>query len=147
MIKIICVGKIKESFYKEALKEYEKRLSKYIKLQIIEVLDENINTLEKEKQHILNHIKDKDYIICLAIEGTEVSSIQFSEKIEKTFINYPNITFIIGGSLGIHEEIKKKSNELISFSKMTFPHPLFRILLLEQIYRSFKIIKNESYHK
>lgn len=148
MIKVICVGKIKEKFYVDALREYEKRLIKYTKIQIIEVVDESVgNILEKEKNNILKHISEKDYLISLAIEGKEISSVEFSKKIENTLINYPNITFIIGGSLGIHEEIKKISNEVISCSKMTFPHQLFRILLLEQIYRAFKIIRNESYHK
>ena len=148
MIKIICVGKIKEKFFKDAIEEYVKRLSKYTKLEIIEVPDESTgNILEKEKEHIMKYINDKDYIITLEIEGNNISSIELSEKLEKTFLNYPNITFIIGGSYGLDDEIKKKSNFKLSFSKMTFPHQLFRILLLEQIYRSFKIINNESYHK
>jgi len=148
MIKIICVGKIKEKFFKEAIGEYLKRLGKYTKIEIIEVADESVgNILEKEKNNILKYINDKDYIVTLEIEGNNLSSVEFSKKIENTMINYPNITFIIGGSLGLDDGIKKLSNYKLSFSKMTFPHQLFRIILLEQIYRSFKIINNESYHK
>ena len=144
MIKILCVGKIKESFFKEAIEEYKKRLSKYTKLEIIEVLD---STIDKEKELLLKHINDKDYIITLEIEGNNLSSVEFSKKIEDTLMINPNIVFIIGGSVGLHDDIKKLSNYKLSFSKMTFPHQLFRIILLEQIYRSFKIINNESYHK
>lgn len=148
MIKIICVGKIKEKYLKDAILEYQKRLSKYTKLEIIEVPDEATgNILEKEKNSILKHINDKDYIITLEIEGNMISSIDFSKKIDNTLINYPNITFIIGGSYGLDDKIKSISNYKLSFSKMTFPHQLFRILLLEQIYRAFKILNNESYHK
>lgn len=151
MIKIICVGKIKEKFFKEAIKEYEKRLSKYTKLKIIEVEDYNINNEEiirqKEKQEILKYIDQKDYIITLEIEGNQLSSLELSKKIEQLTINNPNITFIIGGSYGLDIEIKQLSNYKLSFSKLTFPHQLFRVILLEQIYRSYKIINNESYHK
>lgn len=151
MIKIICVGKIKEKFFKEAIKEYEKRLSKYTKIKIIEVEDYNINNEEiirqKEKQEILKYIDQKDYIITLEIEGNELSSLELSKKIEQLTINNPNITFIIGGSYGLDIEIKQLSNYKLSFSKLTFPHQLFRVILLEQIYRSYKIINNESYHK
>lgn len=151
MIKILCVGKIKEKFFKDATSEYLKRISKYSKVEIIEVNDVDLNNkdlnLEKEKESLLKHINDKDYIVTLEIEGKQMSSEEFSQTIDKTLINYPNITFIIGGSYGIHDDIKNKSNLKLSFSKMTFPHQLFRIILLEQIYRGFKIIKNESYHK
>ena len=148
MIKIICVGKIKEKYLVSAIEEYKKRISKYTKLEIIEVADEATgNILEKEQEHIMKYINDKDYIITLEIDGNSISSIELSEKLEKTFLNYPNITFIIGGSYGLSDNIKKISNYALSFSKMTFPHQLFRVLLLEQIYRSFKIINNEAYHK
>lgn len=151
MIKIICVGKIKENYLKDAIDEYKKRLSKYTNLLIIELNDYNDkNTqiiLSKEKQEIEKHINKNDYIISLDIQGKMIDSVEFSNKIDKIFIINPNITFIIGGSYGIHEDIKKMSNELISFSKLTFPHQLFRVMLLEQIYRSFKIQNNESYHK
>ena len=148
MIKIICVGKIKEKFFKDAIIEYEKRLSKYTKLEIIEVKDESIgDIIEKEKENIMKYIGEKDYIITLEIEGKMLSSVDFSEKIDTTLSINPNITFIIGGSYGLSENIKKISDYSLSFSKMTFPHQLFRIILLEQIYRSFRIINNESYHK
>jgi 23S rRNA (pseudouridine1915-N3)-methyltransferase len=151
MIKIICVGKIKEKFFKEAIEEYKKRLSKYTKLNIIEVEDINLNNEElikqKESELILKHIDKKDYVITLEIEGKELTSIELSNKIQDLEQTNPNITFIIGGSYGIHDEIKKLSNYKLSFSKLTFPHQLFRVILLEQIYRSYKIKNNESYHK
>lgn len=151
MIKIICVGKIKEDYLKEAIEEYKKRLSKYTKLEIIELQDINNNNiniiLEKEKELILNKISEKDYVIILEIEGKELSSIELSNKIDNILITNSNITFIIGGSYGLHEEIKLRSNFKLSFSKLTFPHQLFRVMLLEQIYRSYKILNNESYHK
>ena len=138
MIKIICVGKIKEKFYVDALEEYKKRLSKYTKLEIIEL---------QEKELILKNINFKDYNIALAIEGKEYDSVSLSSHIDKIQTFNSNITFIIGGSDGLDEEIKNKVNELISFSKLTFPHQLFRVVLLEQIYRCFKINNNETYHK
>ena len=144
MIKIICVGKIKETFYRDAIDEYMKRMSKYHKVEIIEVMDSNI---KQEKDLILKKINSKDYIITLEIEGREISSIEFANMIDKTLIKTSNITFIIGGSDGLDDEIKSLSNYKLSFSKMTFPHQLFRVILLEQIYRAFKIIHNESYHK
>ena len=151
MIKIICVGKIKEKFYREALEEYEKRLSKYTKLKIIEVEDINLDNEElikqKEKEQILKHIEKKDYVITLEIEGKQLSSIELSKKIEEIETINPNITFIIGGSYGLDNEIKNTSNYKLSFSKLTFPHQLFRVILLEQIYRAYKIKNNESYHK
>ena len=147
MIKIICVGKIKEKFFIDAINEYEKRISKYTKLQIIELNDEVNNSLVKEKENILKVLNLKDYIITLEIEGNSLDSKQLSDKINKTLSINPNITFIIGGSLGLHDDIKKLSNYKLSFSKLTFPHQLFRVILLEQIYRSFKIINNETYHK
>lgn len=151
MIKIICLGKIKEKYVNDAIKEYEKRLSKYTKLEIIELNDEKDNDikvcLQKEKVSILNHIKEKDNIIILDIEGKEYTSLEFSNFLEKELTINSNITFLIGSSNGLDEEIKKLTNKKISFSRLTFPHQLFRIILLEQIYRSFKIINNETYHK
>ncbi len=157
-ITIITVGKIKEKFYKDAIAEYVKRLSRYCKLEIHEVMDEktpenandtiNNMILEKEGDRIQNLIKEDSYVISLAIEGKKYSSVQFSNKIEKLGLEGKSqITLIIGGSLGIHEKIKKMSNELISFSDMTFPHQLMRVILLEQLYRSYRIINNEPYHK
>lgn len=150
MIKIITVGKLKEQYFRDAVNEYLKRLSKYTKINLIEVPDENYDvskTLETEKNSILKYIDNKDYIITLEIEGKELSSTEFSKKINDTLINNSDITFIIGGSYGLHDDIKKMSDYALSFSKMTFPHQLFRIMLLEQIYRSYKILNNETYHK
>lgn len=144
MIKIICIGKIKENYLKDAINDYQKRISKYHKIEIVELPDSNI---DNEKELIKKNINTKDYIITMEIEGNMLSSIELSEKIDKTFITNPNITFIIGGSTGLHPEIKNISNYKLSFSKLTFPHGLFRLILLEQIYRSFKILNNESYHK
>lgn len=151
MIKIICVGKIKEKFYKEAIEEYTKRLSKYTKLQIIEVEDVNLpnepQIKQKEKELIEKNINEKDYVITLEIEGKELNSIELSKKIQELEQTNPNITFIIGGSYGLDDKIKERSNFKLSFSKLTFPHQLFRVILLEQIYRAYKIKNNESYHK
>ena len=151
MIKIICVGKIKEKYLVEAVNEYKKRLSKYTKLEIIEVNDVNIDnidiSLSKEKELIEKYIDDKDYVITLEIEGNMLTSLEFAQKLNDIYNTNSNITFIIGGSNGIHKDIKERSNYRLSFSKMTFPHQLFRVNLLEQIYRSFKINNNETYHK
>ena len=143
MIKIICVGKLKEKYLVDACLEYSKRISKYSKLEIIELKDSNI---VEERDNILKHI-NKDFIVTLEIEGEMLDSVNFSKKIDNIFLSNPNITFIIGGSYGLHEDIKKLSNFKLSFSKLTFPHQLFRVMLLEQIYRSFKIMNNETYHK
>ena len=151
MIKIICLGKIKESFLEDAIKEYKKRISKYQQLEIIELQDEGINdkkvALKKEKEKILKVLNKTDYIITLEIEGKEESSEEFAKRLNNIFIENSNITFIIGGSYGLDDEIKTLSNYKMSFSKMTFPHQLFRVILLEQVYRAFKIISNEEYHK
>ncbi len=150
MIRIICIGKIKEKYFIDAINEYQKRLSKYTKLEIIELpdFDADINTiLKKESELILKHIKDKSYVITLEIEGNELSSIELSKKIDNILNTNSDITFIIGGSYGLSDEVKNISNYKLSFSKMTFPHQLFRVILLEQIYRSFKILNNETYHK
>ena len=144
MINIICMGKIKEKYLNDLIDDYTKRISKYHKLNIIELPDNDMNT---ETRNILKHIKPNDYVISLAIEGKQLDSIELSNLIDKTFINYPTITFIIGESNGLSDEIKNRSNMLLSFSKLTYPHGLFRGILLEQIYRSFKILNNESYHK
>lgn len=148
MIRIICVGKIKEKFYKDAVEEYLKRISKYTKLEIIEVEDEATgDILLKEKNKIERYINSKDYIITLEIEGNMLTSLELSQKLQNIYLNYSNITFIIGGSYGLHKDIKKLSNYKLSFSKQTFPHQLFRVMLLEQIYRTYKITNNETYHK
>ena len=148
MIKLICVGKVKENFYKEAIKEYIKRLSKYTKLNVIEIDDEpNINGIEKEGLNILKNINDKDYVITLEINGNMLTSEELSSKIDNILINNSNIDFVIGGSYGLSDKIKRRSNYKLSFSKQTFPHQLFRGMFLEQLYRAFKIKNNETYHK
>lgn len=151
MIKIICVGKIKENFYREAIEEYKKRLSKYTDIEIIEVPDEGLSdiktSIKKESEKIMKQVNPKDYIITMEIEGKELSSVELAKKIDDIFNINSNITFIIGGSYGLSDEIKKLSSFKLSFSKLTFPHQLFRVVLLEQIYRAFKINNNESYHK
>ena len=150
MIKIITVGKIKEQYLTDAIKEYTKRISKYTKVDIIEVKDEDFDinkTLETEKNSILKYVDSKDYIVTLDIEGKQLSSLEFASKINDIFNHNPNITFIIGGSYGLHKDIKDMSNFSLSFSKMTFPHQLFRVMLLEQIFRAYKINNNETYHK
>ena len=151
MIKLIVVGKLKEQYLKDAIEEYTKRLSKYTKLEIIQVNDyasnDELITLTKEKDEIIKHINKNDYLIALDIDGINMSSLEFAKLMENTFISNPCITFIIGGSNGLHDDIKCLANKRISFSKLTFPHQLFRVMLLEQIYRSFKINNNETYHK
>lgn len=145
MIKILCVGKIKENYLKEMIDDYKKRISKYHKIEIIEVKDED--DLEKEKEHLLSFISPRDYVITLEILGNVVSSENLAKKIDELFLSYSTITFVIGSSLGLHDDIKKRANFALSFSMFTFPHGLFRGILLEQIYRSFKILNHESYHK
>lgn len=156
-INIICVGKIKENYLKEAILEYSKRLSKYCKLSFFEIDDEQIpnnlntkiseNIKEIEGNKILARIKNS-YVISLDLNGKQYSSEEFSAKLEnKALLNNSNITFIIGGSLGLSKEVLQKSNELICFSKMTFPHQLIRVFLLEQLFRAFKIQNHETYHR
>jgi len=151
MIKIITVGSIKEKYLKEAIEEYSKRLKKFTSIEIIEVKDEGLvepsKAIQLEGEKIQKNINPKDYLITLEIDGKELTSIEFSEKINQILIANSNITFVIGGSYGLSSEIKNKANFHLSFSKMTFPHQLFRVMLLEQIYRSYKILNNESYHK
>ena len=149
MIKLICLGSIKESYLKDAIEEYKKRLSKYTKLEIIELKDEKdtSNPLKKEKDSILKHINDKDNLIILDIKGKQLTSEEFASFINNELTTQSNITFVIGSSNGLDEEIKKLTNKKISFSLLTFPHQLFRVIVLEQIYRSFKILNNETYHK
>ena len=145
MINIICVGKIKERYLQDLIDDYKNRISKYHKINIIELNDNK--SIDEQTKDILKNIKTNDYVISLAIEGKQLDSIELSKKIEDTFNHYPTIDFIIGESNGLSDEIKNKSNMLLSFSKLTYPHGLFRGILLEQIYRSFKILNNESYHK
>ncbi len=157
-ITLITVGKIKEKFYTDAIAEYQKRLSRYCKLEIIQVADEktpdkaseNEERLikEKEGERILAQIRDQAYVIALAIEGQMLSSEQLADKIEQLGISgQSQIVLIIGGSLGLSQAVLKRADYKLSFSKMTFPHQLMRVILLEQIYRSYRIIAKEPYHK
>ena len=157
-ITILCVGKVKEKFYQEAIKEFEKRLSRYCKLSIIEVADEKTQeraseteisiVKEKEGERILKNIKDEGYVICLAIDGKQLDSVELSGKLDSLFVEgNSQIYFVIGGSLGLSDEVLKRADYHLSFSRMTFPHQLMRVILLEQIYRAFRISNNEPYHK
>ncbi len=156
-INIVCVGKVKEDYLKSAIAEYSKRLSKYCNLQIIELQDEKlpaklnpsiINEIkDKESKKIIDSLKKDSYIFALDLKGKQFTSEEFSEKIDDIALNYnSSITFIIGGTLGLTDEVLSLSTEKISFSKMTFPHQLMRVFLLEQIFRAFKISKGETYH-
>ena len=144
MIRIICVGKVKEKFYRDACCEYLMRMGKYHKVIIDEIMDSDI---KKEGELILKKIHDRDYVVTLEIDGTAMNSLEFSQFIDKSFLSNGAITFVIGGSDGLAAIVKARANEKISFSRLTFPHQLFRVILLEQIYRAFKIIHHESYHK
>ena len=150
-INIICVGKLKEKYLAEAQTEYIKRLSRFCDVSMSELNDEKDDipdAIEKEGTKILSKIDTKDYVICLAIEGKKLNSKAFSEKIISVFDSAkPVIDFVIGGSLGLSDNVKKRADMLLSFSDMTFPHQLMRIILLEQVYRAFKIANNENYHK
>lgn len=157
-ISILAVGKIKEKYLKDAIAEYSKRLSKYCKLEIIEVADEKTpdNASEvveeqiraKEGERLLKYIKDGAYVITLEINGKQLTSEQFADKIETLGIQgTSHIIFVIGGSIGLGQEVLARSAYALSFSKMTFPHQLMRVVLLEQIYRSYRIINGEPYHK
>lgn len=157
-ITVICVGKVKERFYRDALAEYEKRLSRYCKLEFIEVADEKTpdgaganleeQIKEKEAQRILERLREDMFVCTLEIEGKSFSSEGLAGWLEKlTVSGTSHIAFVIGGSLGLHESVKQRSNMALSFSDMTFPHQLMRVILLEQIYRCFRIINGEPYHK
>lgn len=157
-ITVITVGKIKEKYLKDAIQEYSKRLSKYCKLEIVEVADEKTpdqasetvgNAIRsKEAERILKYVKEDAFVITLEIQGTLLTSEELADKIDKLGVKgTSHIIFIIGGSIGLGEEVLRKSDFALSFSKMTFPHQLMRVILLEQIYRSYRIISNEPYHK
>ena len=157
-ITVICVGKIKEKYFTLGIEEYSKRLSRYCKLDIIELPDEKtpdnasaaeeLQIKKKEGERILKNVKDGSYVIALAIEGTMLTSEGLSEKLEALGVNGDShIVFIIGGSLGLDEEVMKRAAYKLSFSKMTFPHQMMRMILLEQIYRGYRIMKGEPYHK
>lgn len=157
-ITLITVGKIKEKYLKDAVNEYVKRLSRYCKLEIVEVTDEKTpdNASDascdairaKEAERILKYVKDDAYVITLEINGKQLTSEELAEKLDRLGVQgTSHIIFIIGGSIGLGEEVLKKSDFALSFSKMTFPHQLMRVILLEQVYRSYRIISGEPYHK
>ena len=155
-IDIVCVGKIREKYLKDAIDEYKKRLSKYCILNIIELPDEKLPSKlndsisfeikQKESNLILSHIKKDSYVIALDLKGKNYTSVEFSNKIQDLSLITSHITFLIGGTLGMTEELLSNTKELICFSKMTFPHQLIRVFLLEQIFRGFKIMNGENYH-
>lgn len=156
-INVICIGKIKEDYLKSAINEYSKRLSKYCNLHIIELPDEKLpNKLndsiikeikQKECNKILEHIKRDSYIFCLDLKGKELSSEDFSKKIDDIGLNFnSSVTFVIGGTLGLNDDVITIADEKLCFSKMTFPHQLIRVFLLEQLFRAFKISRKETYH-
>ena len=157
-VNIVAVGKIKEKYLKDAIAEYSKRLSKYCKLEIVEVADEKTpdNASEivedairaKEAERILKYVKDDAFVLTLEINGKQLSSEELADKIHKLGVQgTSHIIFIIGGSIGLGQEVLQKSNYALSFSKMTFPHQLMRVVLLEQIYRAYRILNGEPYHK
>lgn len=157
-ITILCVGKIKEKFYRDAISEYSKRLSRYAKLEIVEVADEKTRdqasegemelVKQREGERLLASMKEDGYVVCLAIEGKMLDSVELSEKIEGLGVaGNSHIYFVIGGSLGLSKQVLSRADYLLSFSKMTFPHQLMRVILLEQIYRAYRIINHEPYHK
>lgn len=157
-IEIICVGKLKEDYLKSAISEYLKRLSKYCSCRVIELPDEKLPTplseadkrkvIEKESNSILSHIKENSYVFALDLKGKQYTSEEFSEKLSNIALRENStITFLIGGTLGMSQELLEHANQLVCFSKMTFPHQLIRVFLLEQLFRSFKIQNNETYHR
>lgn len=157
-ITVLTVGKVKEKFYRQAIEEFEKRLSRYCKLEIIEVQDEKtpdrasemeeMQIKEKEGQRLLKYIKEDAWVCALAIEGKMLDSVELSQKMEQLGIGgTSHMIFVIGGSLGLTEEVLRRADFKLSFSKMTFPHQLMRVILLEQIYRAYRIMQGEPYHK
>ena len=157
-ITLVTVGKIKEKYFRDAIAEYEKRLSRYCKLDIVEVADEKTpdkaselveeQIKEKEAERILKYIKEDAYCIALAIEGKKTDSVGMAKHLEQLALTgKSNLVYVIGGSLGLHQKVLQRANEKLSFSDMTFPHQLMRVILLEQIYRCYRINNGEPYHK
>lgn len=157
-VRIICIGKLKEKYWTAAVAEYSKRISGYANIEIIELKESKLPTnpsptdetavLVREGQNILGKIKDNDYVIAMEVEGRQLDSVELAKKIQSTFdTKSSTIDFIIGGSLGLSDDVKKRADYGLSFSKMTFPHQMARVMLLEQIYRAFKISNGETYHK
>lgn len=152
MIKLVCIGKIKDKHLSALINDYIERINHYHKLEVIEVKDESITTdeksvLDKEAARALEKINSDEYVILLDLHGKSLDSIKLSEKIDNLLCHYAKITFVIGGSLGLGEQLLNRANERIKLSDLTFLHQMTRLILLEQIYRSFKIIKHETYHK
>lgn len=152
MIKLVCVGKVKDKHLLALIEDYTKRINKYHKLEVIEVKDEPISDNEREVldiegQRVLSKINKDEYVILLDLHGKSIDSISFANKIDKLFISNSKLTFVIGGSLGLSEDLRNRANEAIKLSDMTFLHQMTRLILLEQIYRSFKILNHETYHK
>ncbi|MCI5687570.1 MAG: 23S rRNA (pseudouridine(1915)-N(3))-methyltransferase RlmH [Emergencia sp.] len=157
-IAIICIGKLKEKYWTQAVEEYSKRLRGYCSLEVVELKEsrlpdkagpaEELAVKEAEGREILKRIKDNMYVITLEVKGKMLSSEKLAEKIEQLGLSGDsNIAFVIGGSLGLSEEVSRRADFKLSFSEMTFPHQMMRVILLEQVYRSFKIMRNETYHK
>lgn len=152
MLKLICVGKVKDASLKALIDDYQKRIQKYHKLEVIEVKDEPIRDNEKEvldieASRIMSKIDKEDYVILLDLHGESLDSVSLANKIDKLFVSYSKITFVIGGSLGLGEEVRKRANYRLKLSDMTFLHQMTRLIILEQIYRCFKILNHETYHK
>ena len=152
MLKLICVGRVKDASLKALIDDYQKRIQKYHKLEITEVKDEPIRDNEKEvldieASKIMSKIDKDDYVILLDLHGESLDSVSFAKKIDKLFVSYSKITFVIGGSLGLGEEVRKRANYRLKLSDMTFLHQMTRLIILEQIYRCFKILNHETYHK
>lgn len=152
MLKLICVGKVKDASLKALIDDYQKRIQKYHKLEVIEVKDEPIRDNEKEvldieASRIMSKIDKDDYVILLDLHGESLDSVSLANKIDKLFVSYSKITFVIGGSLGLGEEVRKRANYRLKLSDMTFLHQMTRLIILEQIYRCFKILNHETYHK
>jgi len=152
MIKLVCVGKVKDTHLQALIDDYVKRINHYHKLQIIEVKDESITTDEKavmvkEAERVLNKISFDEYVILLDLHGKSIDSVSLSKKIDELFISNSKLTFVIGGSLGLDDSLRKRANMAIKLSDLTFLHQMTRLILLEQIYRSFKILSHETYHK
>jgi len=156
-VNIICIGSLKERYFTDAVNEYKKRLTRYCKINIIELSEEKIadkvsdaqieNTLKKEGEKILSKISSSDYVIAMCIEGKNLSSEELAKKIEEISMSSGTVDFVIGGSWGLSLEVKNRADFKLSVSKMTFPHQLFRVMLCEQIYRAFSITANAKYHK
>ncbi|MBR4471057.1 MAG: 23S rRNA (pseudouridine(1915)-N(3))-methyltransferase RlmH [Erysipelotrichaceae bacterium] len=152
MIRLICVGKVKDKHLSALIDDYSKRINHYHRLEIVEVKDEPITSdeksvLEKEGERVLSKISDNEYVILLDLHGKNIDSLSLADKLDRLFTSYPKICFVIGGSLGLSDQLIQRANERIKLSDLTFLHQMTRLIILEQIYRSFKILHHETYHK